>query len=42
MQSLEEGQIVEFNIAKNEKGEMAQNVTVLSEPKNDTSETPEM
>jgi cold shock CspA family protein len=30
--SLEEGQTVEFNIKTNEKGEIAQNVTVRSEP----------
>jgi CspA family cold shock protein len=28
--SLEEGQTVEFNIISNEKGEVAQNVTVLN------------
>ncbi|CAF1031930.1 unnamed protein product [Rotaria sp. Silwood1] len=38
IQSLEEGQIVEFNIIKNEKGETAQNITVLSE-KSETSDT---
>ncbi|CAF0746317.1 unnamed protein product [Rotaria sordida] len=41
IQSLEEGQLVEFNIAKNEKGEMAQNVTILNETKNEKSETSE-
>jgi CspA family cold shock protein len=30
--SLEEGQTVEFNIKTNEKGVIAQNVTVRSEP----------
>ncbi|CAF4878356.1 unnamed protein product, partial [Rotaria magnacalcarata] len=37
-QSLEEGQAVEFNIAKNDKGEVAQNVTVTGEQMNDKSE----
>jgi cold shock CspA family protein len=30
--SLEEGQIVEFNIKINEKGEMAENVIIRNEP----------
>ncbi|CAF4283359.1 unnamed protein product [Rotaria socialis] len=34
-QSLEEGQTVEFNITRNNKGEMAQNVTVTREQMND-------
>lgn len=42
IQSLEEGQTVEFNLSKGEKGDSAQNVTVLNEQKNqDNSETNE-
>ncbi|CAF2565882.1 unnamed protein product [Rotaria sp. Silwood2] len=41
IQSLEEGQTVEFNVTKNEKGEVAQNVTILNERQNEKSEQSE-